>query len=69
MHHLRHSLARTVALFKDEAFPRCSECDSEVLFTMWRAMPGLDSIRDLQVRVSLKVLHPAMPLPTTEALP
>src|SRR5260221_9774807 len=42
VNHAPHRLLQEIALFKSERFPRCSKCDSAVLFLLVHPVPALD---------------------------
>jgi hypothetical protein len=56
--HARHRLAGTIALFRDETFPKCNRCDDPVTFTLIHWVPALDYLSDPGVRISLVELVP-----------
>jgi len=58
--HAEHGLQNEVMLFKGECFPRCSQCNGKVFFSMSRPIPALDRIRNLSVRMPLHEL-PVLP--------
>jgi hypothetical protein len=56
-HHAPHIATNTIALFKSERFPRCRGCHTAVFFTRVRAIPTLDKIPNLEIKVSLMSLQ------------
>jgi hypothetical protein len=56
--HAQHLLAKQVALFKSERFPKCSRCDFPVIFLLQHAVRALDYMNHLDVRVPLLELQP-----------
>jgi hypothetical protein len=56
--HAPHSLQAAVMLFKKERFPKCSHCDSPVIFMLVRRVDALDYMSTLQIPVPLLELVP-----------
>jgi hypothetical protein len=44
--HYRHRLYHEVTILRDAAFPRCSECGSNVRFRLVRTAPPIDMDRN-----------------------
>lgn len=57
VNHAPHRLLQEIALFKSERFPRCSKCDSAVLFLLVHPVPALDYPWNLVIRVPLLELQ------------
>ena len=56
VHHVRHRASHEVTLLRDEKFPECNKCGSEVTFELVRAIPGLEE-SDFHVRLFV-IPHP-----------
>ncbi|HEU5450778.1 MAG TPA: hypothetical protein VFU76_02275 [Terriglobales bacterium] len=59
--HAGHRVSHEVTLLRDEAFPRCSTCGSEVHFEQLCCVPGIEQDADFRSRKLFELPHPEEP--------
>lgn len=50
--HYRHRLSHEVTIFREQTFPRCSECGNNLRFRLVRAAPPLEDDRNFVTKKS-----------------
>jgi hypothetical protein len=56
--HAEHRTSHEVVLLKDQQFPRCSHCGTDVHFELLSKVPSLENDPDFKSRRLFEVPHP-----------